>query len=37
VKKAAARIQGRPADVTTRRSLHPALRERIVAAAREVF
>ena len=37
VKDAAARILGRKADIMTRRSLHPALRERIEASAVQVF
>ena len=37
VKEAAARILGRKADITTRRSLHPILRARIEASARQVF
>lgn len=37
VQEAAARILGRKADVMTRRSLHPALRERIETAALQVF
>ena len=37
VKDAAARILGRKADIITRRSLHPALRERIEASALQVF
>lgn len=37
VKAAAARILGRKADIMTRRSLHPVLRERIEASARRVF
>jgi predicted nucleotidyltransferase len=37
VKEAAARILGRKADIMTRRSLHPVLRERIEASAQQVF
>ena len=37
VKDAAARILGRKADIMTRRSLHPVLRERIEASALQVF
>jgi uncharacterized protein len=37
VKEAAARILGRKTDIMTRRSLHPALRERIEASALQVF
>ena len=37
VKEAAARILGRKADIMTRRSLHPVLRERIEASAMQVF
>lgn len=37
VTDAAARILGRKADVTTRRSLHPVLRARIEASATQVF
>jgi hypothetical protein len=37
VKAAAARILGRKADIMTRRSLHPVLRERIEASAQRVF
>ena len=37
VKEAAARILGSKADIMTRRSLHPVLRERIEASARQVF
>ncbi len=37
VKEAAARILGRKTDIMTRRSLHPALRERIEASALRVF
>jgi predicted nucleotidyltransferase len=37
VKDAAARILGRKTDIMTRRSLHPALRERIEASALQVF
>jgi predicted nucleotidyltransferase len=37
VKDAAARILGHETDVMTRRSLHPALRERIEASAVQVF
>lgn len=37
VKEAAARILGRKADIMTRRSLHPVLRERIDASALQVF
>jgi uncharacterized protein len=37
VQDAAARILGRKADIMTRRSLHPVLRERIEASALQVF
>jgi predicted nucleotidyltransferase len=37
VKDAAARILGCKTDIMTRRSLHPVLRERIEASARQVF
>lgn len=37
VKETAARILGRKADIMTRASLHPVLRERIEAAALQVF
>lgn len=37
VKDAAARILGRKTDIMTRRSLHPAVRERIEASALQVF
>jgi predicted nucleotidyltransferase len=37
VQQTAARILGRKADVTTRRSLHRVLRERIEASAAQVF
>jgi uncharacterized protein len=37
VKEATARILGRKADIMTRRSLHPVLRERIEASAQQVF
>ena len=37
VKEAASRILGRPADVMTRRGLHPVLRREIEASARQVF
>ena len=37
VKEAAARILGRKADIMTRDSLHKTLRERIEAAALQVF
>jgi len=37
VREAAARILGRKADVTTRRSLHPLLKQRIEASAVQVF
>ena len=37
LKDAAARILGRKTDIMTRRSLHPALRERIEASAVQVF
>ena len=37
VKAAASRILGREADIMTRRSLHPVLRERIETSARLVF
>lgn len=37
VKATASRILGRKADIMTRRSLHPVLRERIEAAALQVF
>lgn len=37
IKDAAGRILGRKADIMTRRSLHPRLREQIEAAAVQVF
>ena len=37
VREAAARILGRPADVTTRDSLHKTLRQRIEASALQIF
>jgi predicted nucleotidyltransferase len=37
VQEAAARILGRDADIMTRRSLHPLLKERIEASALQVF
>jgi uncharacterized protein len=37
LKDAAARMLGRKADIITRRSLHPAVRERIEASAVQVF
>jgi uncharacterized protein len=37
VRAAATRILGRRADVTTRRSLHPVLRDKIEASALQVF
>lgn len=37
MKEAAARILGRKADIMTRDSLHKTLRERIEAAALQVF
>jgi len=37
VKTTAARILGRKADIMTRRSLHPILRDRIEASALQVF
>ena len=37
VKEAAARILGRKADIMTRRSLHPVLREKIETSAQQVF
>jgi uncharacterized protein len=37
VKEATARILGREADIMTRRSLHPLLRQRIEASALQVF
>jgi len=37
VKDAAARFLGRKADIMTRRSLHPVLRDRIEASALRVF
>ena len=37
VKDAAVRILGRKTDIMTRRSLHPALRERIEVSALQVF
>ncbi len=37
VREAAARILGRKADVTTRRGLHPRLKQRIEASAVQVF
>jgi predicted nucleotidyltransferase len=37
IQDAAARVRGRKADITTRRSLHPLLRHRIEASAVQVF
>jgi predicted nucleotidyltransferase len=37
VKEATARILGREADIMTRRSLHPLLKQRIEASALQVF
>lgn len=37
VKEVVARVLGRETDIMTRRSLHPVLRERIEASARQVF
>jgi predicted nucleotidyltransferase len=37
VKEAAARILGGKADIMTRRSLHPVLRERIEGSALQIF
>ena len=37
IKDAAARALGRKADITTRRSLHPLLKQRIEATALQVF
>jgi len=37
VKEAAPRILGRKTDIMTRRSLHPALKQRIEASALQVF
>jgi uncharacterized protein len=37
VREAAAQILGRPADVTTRDSLHKTLRQRIESSALQVF
>ena len=37
VKEATARILGRQADIMTRRSLHPLLKERIESSALQVF
>ena len=37
VREAASRILGRTADIMTRRSLHPVLRDRIEASAVQVF
>jgi uncharacterized protein len=37
VKEATSRILGREADIMTRRSLHPLLKERIEASALQVF
>ncbi len=37
VKETAARILGRKADIMTRRSLHPLLKQRIEASALQVF
>jgi uncharacterized protein len=37
IKEAAARALGCKADITTRRSLHPLLKERIEASALQVF
>jgi uncharacterized protein len=37
IKDAAARALGRKVDITTRRSLHPLLKQRIEASALQVF
>src|ERR1700741_3098393 len=37
IKAAAARALGRDADITTRRSLHPVLKQKIEASALRVF
>lgn len=37
LREAAARILGRKADIMSRRSLHPALKQRIEATALQVF
>ena len=37
IKDAAARALGRKADITTRRSLHPLLKQRVEASALRVF
>ncbi len=37
IQEATARALGRKADITTRRSLHPLLRQRIEASALQVF
>ena len=37
IKERAAEILGRPTDIMTRRSLHPALKQRIEASALQVF
>jgi hypothetical protein len=37
IKEAAARFLGRKTDIMTRRSLHPLLKQRIEASARQVF
>ncbi len=37
IKEVAARVLGRKADITTRRSLHPLLKQRIEASALQVF
>jgi predicted nucleotidyltransferase len=37
IREAAGRVLGRKADITTRRSLHPLLKQRIEASALPVF
>jgi len=37
IKEAATRFLGRKTDIMTRRSLHPLLKQRIEASARQVF
>lgn len=37
IREAAGRVLGRKADITTRRSLHPLLKQRIEASALQVF
>jgi predicted nucleotidyltransferase len=37
IQETAARVLGRKADITTRRSLHPLLKQRIEASALQVF